>query len=103
MANLLVSDMGPQLRPLLLLTLLVASPATMLAGEWHYGTSAVCSDCHTQHNSQNGQPMRTDNNAAPAEYLLRRGTSLELCLSCHDGSNPSAPDVIGPISYLPET
>jgi predicted CXXCH cytochrome family protein len=102
-ANLLVSDMGPQLRPLFLLTLLVASAATMYAGDWHYGTSAVCSDCHTQHNSQNGQPMRTDNNSTPASYLLRRGTSLDLCLSCHDGSNPNAPDVITPISYLSET
>lgn len=103
MINLLVSDMGPKLRPLLLLILLVASSATMYAGDWHYGTSAVCSDCHTQHNSQNGQPMRTDNNPAPASYLLRRGTSLDLCLSCHDGSNPNAPDVIAPVSYVSES
>jgi len=68
------------------------------AGEWHYGASMVCSDCHTQHNSENGQPMRTDNNPAPAPMLLLRGTTIELCVSCHDGSNPNAPDVISPTS-----
>lgn len=74
----------------------------LYAGEWHYGTSLICSDCHTQHNSANGEPMRTDNNPVPAPLLLRRGTPLELCLSCHDGSNPAAPDVVAPVSYLPE-
>ena len=70
------------------------------AGDWHFGTSAVCSDCHTQHNSAGGQPMRTDDNPSPARSLLRRGTPLELCLSCHDGSNPNAPDVLAPVSYV---
>ena len=74
----------------------------LCAGEWHYGASAICSDCHTQHNSANGQPMRTDNNPTPAPMLLRRGTPLELCLSCHDGSNPAAPDVLAPVSYVAE-
>ena len=72
------------------------------AGDWHYGTSAICSDCHTQHNSANGQPMRTDNDPNPVPQLLRRGTPLELCLSCHDGSNPAAPDVVAPVSYVAE-
>src|ERR1043166_2310412 len=95
--------MGPRVRPLLLLTLLVAPPAMLRAGDWHYGVSLVCSDCHTQHNSQNGQPMRTDNNPNPAPLLLRRGTPLELCLSCHDGSDPNAPDVISPVSFVSES
>lgn len=95
--------MGPGPRLRLVLLLLVATVLPLRAGDWHYGASSVCSDCHTQHNSQNGQPMRTDNNATPAPYLLRRGTSLDLCLSCHDGSNPDAPDVIAPISYLTES
>jgi predicted CXXCH cytochrome family protein len=47
--------------------------------------------------------MRTDNNPNAAPLLLRRGTPLELCLSCHDGSNPFAPDVISPVSYVPES
>ena len=92
--------MGPRLRLYASFLLSVALAAPLFAGDWHYGVSAVCSDCHTQHNSQNGQPMRTDNNPAPAPMLLRRGTTLELCLSCHDGSDPNAPDVIAPVSYL---
>ncbi|HXH40472.1 MAG TPA: cytochrome c3 family protein [Thermoanaerobaculia bacterium] len=84
----------------MLLAAALALPAS--GGEWHYGVSLVCSDCHTQHNSENGQPMRTDNNPTPAPLLLRRGTPLELCLSCHDGSNPAAPDVIAPVSYVSE-
>jgi hypothetical protein len=73
------------------------------AGNWHYGSSAVCSDCHTQHNSAEGQPMRTDNVAEAAPLLLRRGTPMELCLSCHDGGNPAAPDIIAPTAGVTET
>jgi predicted CXXCH cytochrome family protein len=87
---------------LLLFAISFAAAGALCAGEWHYGVSLVCSDCHTQHNSENGQPMRTDKNPTPAAMLLRRGTPLELCLSCHDGSNPSAPDVIAPVSYVRE-
>jgi predicted CXXCH cytochrome family protein len=70
------------------------------AGDWHTGNALPCSDCHTQHNSENGAPMRTDNNPNAAPLLLRRGTPLELCLSCHDGSNPFAPDVVSPVGYI---
>src|ERR1043166_7687049 len=95
--------MGPRLRLHVFFLLNVAVAIPLFAGEWHYGVSSVCSDCHTQHNSQNGQPMRTDNHPAPAPYLLRRGTPLELCLSCHDGSDPNAPDVISPVSFVSES
>lgn len=74
--------------------------ADAVAGEWHYGASMVCSDCHTQHNSADGLPMRTDNVATPAANLLRRGSATELCLSCHAGATSSAPDVVAPISYV---
>ncbi|HEX2835258.1 MAG TPA: cytochrome c3 family protein [Thermoanaerobaculia bacterium] len=77
--------------------------APLFAGEWHYGASMVCSDCHTQHNSSGGVPMRTDSVAAPAAMLLRRGTAQELCLSCHAGANASAPDVIAPVTYVSES
>ncbi len=73
------------------------------AGDWHIRQSSGCSDCHTQHNSENNQPMRTDNVSTPAPLLLRRGTPIELCVSCHDGSNPAAPDVITPVSYVAES
>jgi len=90
-----------RIHPLLLLVIIAFATARIAAGgDWHYGTHMVCSDCHTQHNSENGQPMRTDNNPLPAPMLLRRGTALELCLSCHDGSNPNAPDVMAPVGYV---
>lgn len=85
------------------LTVATFSTWPLYAANWHYGVSLVCSDCHTQHNSANGEPMRTDKNPTPAAMLLRRGTPLELCLSCHDGSDPNAPDVIAPVSYVAES
>lgn len=83
---------------LLILAVAVAFPAA--AGDWHFGTQIVCADCHTQHNSEEGQPMRTDNDPNPVAGLLLRATPLELCLSCHDGTSPSAPDVITPVTYV---
>jgi len=88
---------------ILLATVTFVSARTVAGGDWHYGATMVCSDCHTQHNSENGQPMRTDNNPAPAPMLLRRANALELCLSCHDGSNPNAPDIITPVGYVSES
>jgi predicted CXXCH cytochrome family protein len=83
--------------------LIIGGGTTAFAGQWHFDGHIVCSDCHTQHNSSSGEPMRTDNNPVPAARLLRRETSTELCLSCHDGSNPNAPDVIEPVSYVAES
>jgi hypothetical protein len=102
MPNLTVAANRLMSRKLTLL-FFIAIARFAVAGDWHYGASMVCSDCHTQHNSENGQPMRTDNNPAPAAMLLRRATALELCLSCHDGSNPNAPDVITPVGYVSES
>jgi hypothetical protein len=82
--------------------LFLAAPLAS-AGEWHTAASMVCSDCHTQHNSADGLPMRTDNVAQPARMLLRRGTAQELCLSCHAGTNAQAPDVIDGVTYVPQT
>lgn len=73
------------------------------AGDWHYGAKLVCSDCHTNHNSANGQPMRYDDVPDPAQYLLRRENVFILCVSCHNGTHPAAPDVVAPVSYVPET
>jgi hypothetical protein len=79
-----------RIHPLIFFAAVIFASARIAAGgAWHYGASMVCSDCHTQHNSANGQPMRTDNDPTPAPMLLRRGTTLELCLSCHDGSRPT--------------
>ncbi|NPA25278.1 MAG: hypothetical protein GXO34_05590, partial [Deltaproteobacteria bacterium] len=40
--------------------------------------SGPCSNCHTMHNSQNGQPMTFDGSATPYPYLTRAS-----CIGCH--------------------
>lgn len=73
--------------------------AFLFSGNWHSSETLVCSDCHTIHNSQNGLPMRYDGQYEPSPRLLRHANSLSLCLYCHDGGNPNAPDVIMPVAY----
>lgn len=55
-----------------------SSPATA-------AVSGVCSNCHTMHNSQEGSPMRWDDESEPLSSLL-----LGTCLGCHttDGGDP---------------
>jgi len=47
-------------------------------GTGYAAVSGVCSDCHTMHNSQGGEPMRDDGVEAPLSALL-----LNDCLGCH--------------------
>ncbi len=76
------------------------------AGEYHFGQTLLCSDCHTMHFSQshnwdgttpvpavaatNGNWLGT---AGPNSTLLKR-PAAQLCLACHDGQT-FAPDVYG--------
>ncbi len=81
----------------------IAFPA--VAGEWHSGTSNVCTDCHTMHFSQSHKwgdatPISTTPVAGgdwlsangPNNFLLK-DTANNLCLACHDGQG-FAPDVL---------
>jgi len=81
----------------------LAFPA--LAGEWHAGTTNVCTDCHTmhfsmQHNWDGSTPVPTTPHAngnwlsasGPNDYLLKAPAN-QLCAGCHDGQT-FAPDVI---------
>lgn len=90
------------LRRVLLLALLSLAPLAR-AGEWHVAGTLACSDCHTMHNTKDGQPMRYDEVAAPASLLLRAASVTALCLACHGGSNPTsqAPGVLSPSSWDP--
>lgn len=76
----------------------------LLAGEWHSGTTNLCTDCHTMHFSmahdwKGASPVSTtakpDGNwlgaAGPNNFLLKAPGNT-LCLSCHD-SQSFAPDV----------
>lgn len=74
-----------------LLLCLVAG--AVCAGEWHIGGSLRCGDCHLQHASDKGQPLP----GGPYSTLLKNTTVNELCLSCHDGTDPTAPDVLAPV------
>lgn len=74
-------------------------PSSVLAGEYHYGSTLICSDCHTMHYSQqhafdssNPAPNPPEE-GGPFNYLLRAKES-DLCLLCHDGRT-FAPDVKG--------
>ncbi|HKY34242.1 MAG TPA: hypothetical protein VJV23_17070 [Candidatus Polarisedimenticolia bacterium] len=77
--------------------LLLGTPA--LAGDYHKGSTLICSDCHVMHFSQshgynaNGTGFYTGlGGTGPYEYLLRNEIN-DLCLTCHDGQT-FAPDVL---------
>lgn len=94
-----------RIRTLLLITAM-ALPAA--AGEYHYGPTLLCADCHTMHFSMNHQwdepasvttAPAADGNwmpaAGPNNFLLKASSPNQLCLACHDGMT-FAPDVMGP-------
>jgi hypothetical protein len=81
--------------------LAVCLPLVAVAGDYHTGSTLVCSDCHVMHYSQShgynadGSGYFTPlGSGGPYEYLLRNDVN-DLCLTCHDGSS-FAPDVYGP-------
>jgi hypothetical protein len=80
------------------IALSAVAPAT--AGDFHYASSLMCSDCHVMHYSDthlmSGAPGADPLLApgGPFRSLLKTNASA-LCLSCHDG-RADAPDVRGP-------
>jgi hypothetical protein len=77
------------------------------AGEWHTGTTNICTDCHSMHFSQqhdwdsNAVPSTSaasNGNWLPAEgpnpNLLKIADVNALCDACHEGQ-AMAPDVMG--------
>lgn len=70
------------------------------AGDYHYGTTLICSDCHVMHfsqthgyNNDGGGGIDPPLGTQPEPFLLRDEVN-KLCLSCHDGE-ASTPDVYG--------
>ena len=57
-----------------------------------------CNDCHTLHYSEEGQRPTKTEPGGPFQQILIRATTNKLCLFCHDGSDPNAPDVIDSVS-----
>jgi len=89
-----------------ILVLSAFAAISSIAGEYHYGQTLVCYDCHTmhfsmQHNWDGTTPVPTTPQAdgnwlgtgGPREYLLKASAN-QLCLACHDGKT-FAPDVMG--------
>jgi Zn-finger protein len=70
--------------------LLLASGGS--AGDYHFGATLICSDCHIMHASTQhtygGQPLKFSN--TPTAFLLK---GENVCLVCHDGT-ASPPDVL---------
>lgn len=82
----------------LALASLLVLVGTAYAGEYHSGTTLLCSDCHTmhysmQHGYDGGAPPNWVGGGGPYHYLLINSENA-LCATCHDGQN-FAPDVVG--------
>jgi hypothetical protein len=78
--------------------LLLFLPVLASGGEWHVAGSLRCGDCHLQHASSQLEPI-----VGAFSYLLKENSINELCLSCHDGTNPTAPDVQSPVQMYSAT
>ncbi|HSB80845.1 MAG TPA: cytochrome c3 family protein [Candidatus Methylomirabilis sp.] len=97
----------------LVLGILGLPPFSGLTGEYHVSGTLICFDCHTMHFSETqgysptdpygtGSPMPFPlTGSEPHPYLLRTPQN-NICLSCHNGSTASAPDVHGVTSVPPE-
>lgn len=57
-----------------------------------------CNDCHTLHYSEEGARPTKAEAGGPFQQILIRATTNKLCLFCHDGSDPNAPDVLDAVS-----
>lgn len=78
--------------------------ATMaVAGDYHVGSTLICSDCHVMHGQQSHANADTTNGVAnlfnpvtggPYPKLLRGETVTNACLGCHNGRT-DVPDVLG--------
>lgn len=59
-----------------------------------YALTGVCSNCHTMHNSQDGQPMAKDFDG-DAVSTPNPNLTISTCLGCHNGQVTGAPNVFG--------
>ena len=91
---------------LITVAILAAAAFPAIAGEWHTGSSNLCTDCHTMHFSMThkwgsetpigtGAALSGDwlGSTGPNEFLLKAPAN-QLCQQCHDGQT-FAPDVVG--------
>jgi predicted CXXCH cytochrome family protein len=82
-----------------LFAFIMCLPGLALAGDWHVTGTNDCGDCHLQHGSNQRDPTVE----GAYSSLLRKSSVNELCMSCHDGTDPSAPDVVSPAPMYSST
>ena len=78
----------------MLMSLVVTMVLLLCGGGIGYAAvTGVCSECHTMHNSQGGDPMRVDGTGAPVATSLS-ALLLDDCMGCHTttGSLPLEDD-----------
>jgi len=74
----------------------VALVSSALAGDYHVGAQLHCSDCHIMHASKDGTIYGggTATNPTGVLRMLKFASPNALCMSCHDGTDTTAPDVM---------
>jgi hypothetical protein len=82
---------------LVILALVFGIAGSANAGDYHFGSTLNCAECHVMHYSQShgysgGGTFTSLGPDGPYEYLLRNHVN-DLCLTCHDGQT-FAPDVL---------
>lgn len=77
---------------LLFLVIIMGMSETLFSGNYHSGSGLICSDCHTMHNSVDGNPVEV---LGPYDKMLKVPSANDLCVTCHDGGSGTdgAPDV----------
>lgn len=76
-------------------------PATRAVAAYYHDLAKnrqPCNDCHTLHYSEDGQRPSKTETGGPFKQIMIRSTTNKLCLFCHDGSDPNAPDVLDAVS-----
>lgn len=81
--------------------MLLMLPATSARSAYYHDLEKnrqPCADCHTLHYSESGaQPAKAEA-GGPFAQLRIRSTTNKLCLFCHDGYDPKAPDVLDSVT-----
>lgn len=84
---MIINEKSTQYILTLVITLIMA--VSVSAGEYHFGNRDECSDCHVMHASKRSETW------TPTEVLLKNSAGqVALCMSCHDGTDPQAPDIV---------
>ncbi len=78
---------------------LVSGDVSLEGAEEGGHAGLLCSDCHTMHYSKRGEIPPGSEPGGPFVELILTQTTNQLCLNCHDGSDPDAPNVENPTGY----